>query len=727
MGNEDFNLDLQNEDTEEFVVDFGEVIQTGGGGGTSNFNDLTNRPKYNGQTMTGSTNIPKVPAKTSELNNDSDFQNGDEVESAISSAIANKQDKLTAGNNISISNANVISATDTTYSAGTGLDLSGTKFSVDTATIATQQDVTNEATARENADINLQGQIDAISSASDVTDIVGTYADLQAYDTQHLKDNDIIKVLQDENQNDETTYYRWSTTTETFTLIGEEGPYYTKSATDTLLAAKQDKLTAGNNIAIASDNTISATDTTYTAGTNVQISSGNVISATDTTYNNFVGTDGVSAGTAGLVPAPATTDAGKFLKADGTWDTAGGGGPTVVQTTGTSTTDVMSQKAVTDTIFVNNNIAQVRIGSTIPVGANSVTIGNSSSAQSNRSIAIGINSGATSSHGISIGMGLAKEAGAISIGGHSSSNLGALAKGAIALGYGASTSNVGEMNIGTNDVGYGYNSSNYRLLTGLYDPQSAHDAATKGYVDSIVVNYATLTAAGAPTTITAATSVGQLYYDSTNDDYYYCSAIDTTDPQNPSYTWSALSTGGGGGPTVVQTTGTSTTDVMSQNATTSMVFADPSTQYKIKIGAGASPSEGNNGVEIGRSSTANASAAVAIGYSSQSFGTSGVALGRSSYAYANNSTAIGAYASATGAYSAAVGYASTATAQGEVGIGLASAYSGFGYNNSDYRLLTGLYDGQSAHDAVTVGQVNATIDAINTALSINIPHIGAST
>lgn len=70
------------------------------------------------------------------------------------------------------------------------------------------------------------------------------------------------------------------------------------------------------------------------------------IALTDTTYNDFTGTDGTSAGAAGLVPAPATTDAGKFLKADGTWDTAGGG-PTVVQTTGTSTTDVMSQNAVT--------------------------------------------------------------------------------------------------------------------------------------------------------------------------------------------------------------------------------------------------------------------------------------------------------------------------------------------------------------------------------------------
>ena len=49
----------------------------------------------------------------------------------------------------------------------------------------------------------------------------------------------------------------------------------------------------------------------------------------------------------------------------------------------------------------------------------------------------------------------------------------------------------------------------------------------------------------------------------------------------------------------------------------------------------------------------------------------------------------------------------------------------YGYNNSNYRLLSGLYDGQNAHDAVTVGQVNSVIDAINTALSTNIPHIGA--
>jgi hypothetical protein len=59
-----------------------------------------------------------------------------------------------------------------------------------------------------------------------------------------------------------------------------------------------------------------------TPGTNIQIN-GTTISATDTTYSAFTGTDGTAAGTAGLVPAPATTDADKFLKSDGTWSTAG--------------------------------------------------------------------------------------------------------------------------------------------------------------------------------------------------------------------------------------------------------------------------------------------------------------------------------------------------------------------------------------------------------------------
>lgn len=77
----------------------------------------------------------------------------------------------------------------------------------------------------------------------------------------------------------------------------------------------------GNNLTVDANGTLDATDTTYTAGTNVQISAGNVISATDTTYSAFTGATSSVAGTAGLVPAPTTSDPDKFLKGDGTWAT----------------------------------------------------------------------------------------------------------------------------------------------------------------------------------------------------------------------------------------------------------------------------------------------------------------------------------------------------------------------------------------------------------------------
>lgn len=92
--------------------------------------------------------------------------------------------------------------------------------------------IATEAETRDAADLDLQGQIDAISSASDVVDVVGTYAELQAYDTSKLSDNDIIKVLTDETHDDAISYYRWNDATNAFAYIGSQGPFYTKSETD---------------------------------------------------------------------------------------------------------------------------------------------------------------------------------------------------------------------------------------------------------------------------------------------------------------------------------------------------------------------------------------------------------------------------------------------------------------------------------------------------------------
>ena len=118
---ENFNLET-NDQYDAFEVEFGEVTRIGGGGETSDFNSLTNRPKYNNTTMSSATNIPQVPTRVSDLTNDSDYQTQSEVQNAIDTAIAGKQDRLTAGANVTIEN-NVISATNTTYTAGTGISI----------------------------------------------------------------------------------------------------------------------------------------------------------------------------------------------------------------------------------------------------------------------------------------------------------------------------------------------------------------------------------------------------------------------------------------------------------------------------------------------------------------------------------------------------------------------------------------------------------------------------
>ena len=117
--------------------------------------------------------------------------------------------------------------------------------------------IATEAETRDAADLDLQGQIDAISSASDVVDVVGTYAELQSYDTSKLSDNDIIKVLTDETHDDAISYYRWNDTTNAFTYIGSQGPFYTKSETDATFVPQTRTI---NGKGLNSDVVLTATD-----------------------------------------------------------------------------------------------------------------------------------------------------------------------------------------------------------------------------------------------------------------------------------------------------------------------------------------------------------------------------------------------------------------------------------------------------------------------------------
>lgn len=250
-----------------------------------------------------------------------------------------------------------------------------------------------ETTAREGADNDLQSQIDAISAASDVKDVVGTYAELEAYDTSALGNNDIIKVLEDEEENDATTYYRWDAIIQKFTLIGEEGPYYTKAGAD---AKFQDKLTAG---------------------TGINIDANNEISTTTTPIN-------------------------------------------VVQTTGTSTTDVMSQKAASNLVYPpGNETSKSRIaignGASTGIGSNTINIGVGASSSGNGAVALGWDANAMGQ--------------------------------SVALGVGSSNARTYEI-----AVGKGSGTNPTRFIANVTDPTLPQDAATKNYVDIQVGNIETI-------------------------------------------------------------------------------------------------------------------------------------------------------------------------------------------------------------------------------------------
>lgn len=189
-------------------------------------------------------NIADIPTATSQLTNDSGFitsaaLTGYATESYVDSGLSQKQNTLTA-NQLNAVNSGITSALVGQISTNA-------------------QAITTEATNRENADTALQSQIDAITASSDVTDIVGTYAQLQTYDTSTLAPNSIIKVLQDENRNNETTYYRWVITggVGSWVLIGEEGPYYTKSEADSAFVPQSRTI---NGQALSANVTLTASD-----------------------------------------------------------------------------------------------------------------------------------------------------------------------------------------------------------------------------------------------------------------------------------------------------------------------------------------------------------------------------------------------------------------------------------------------------------------------------------
>lgn len=396
---------------------------------------------------------------------------------------------------------------------------------------------------------DIEQEIEDLKNNPDVVDIVDTYADLQAYDTSNLGDKDIIRVLNDETHNDESTYYRYNKASNNWTYIGTTGPkggeqsdweendsagpayiknrpFYSETVESEIPQGQSQNV--GNTpdsgyvwfaeqvqdyalhtvLADFEDGDTVLMTVSYSVGGTVKTDTGKFIL---TIENNEASLDSdmpatsrwnggyasESSGDTTFRWPVATADASqtiyltkveyeKVKQIDAKYLPDTGPGVNVVQTTGTSTTDVMSQNAATEMVFADPGTKQqVRIGSSFfapSQSANYVAIGGGSiGSSSDRAIAIGVSATVTSNAGGSIALGYdanASRPGAIALRGSASG------AGSVAIGSYSNATAQGQVDIGTSLTGHGYNNSNYRLLSGVYDPQSAHDAATKGYVDA---------------------------------------------------------------------------------------------------------------------------------------------------------------------------------------------------------------------------------------------------
>lgn len=213
---------------------------------------------------------------------------------------------------------------------------------------------------------------------------------------------------------------------------------------------------------------------------------------------------------------------------------AGGGGGSsinVVQTIGSSTEDVMSQDATSKLVFNGGSYPiAIRIGNENNTNAmDTISIGAFNTVRGNGTVSIGANAEVTGNNSVGLGMhAVATEHYSMALGANSSAGVGG---NNVAIGYGATADiRSGQVSFkkSSSYKSFSYNNTGYMLVAGVHDGIDLHDAATVAQGNTL--------ATSAPTTSTVGV-LGQLYTDTTSMHTYQCTAIDTTDPNNPSYTW----------------------------------------------------------------------------------------------------------------------------------------------------------------------------------------------
>lgn len=174
-------------------------------------------------------------------------------------------------------------------------------------------------------------------------------------------------------------------------------------------------------------------------------------------YSAFTGATSSVAGSAGLVPAPTTSDIDKYLKGDGTWAAVSGGGLQNTAT-GTNSLTILGVEAYQDNeinIGYNSggNTNGICIGVNSSTRVNGVTIGTDISNSSNRCVQIGYQANTQTNNTTVIGC---------------QASVGENADYSIAIGRNAIVGNVAT----AIQIGYGTNNTAKSLFVGFYDSTS---------------------------------------------------------------------------------------------------------------------------------------------------------------------------------------------------------------------------------------------------------------
>ena len=292
----------------------------------SNTGNVNIKPKSGSSVDVFNAKVINVAAPT----NNNDAANKYYVDTGLSS----KQDTLIAGSNINI--------------AADGKTISATVPTVGDATLTIQKNGTDVGTFTANATSNKTINITVPTTAADV----GALPDSTKYAanlsltidsstfviTGQLKDQDGNNIGNSQTIDlpleSVVVNGSYDSATKEVVLTLENGNTIRFSVAD-LVSGLQTEITSNNplNADLVDDSTstnkfVTSSDITtwngkqnaLTAGSNIQIN-GSTISATDTTYSAFTGASSGTAGTSGLVPAPAAGDDTKYLSGDGLWKT----------------------------------------------------------------------------------------------------------------------------------------------------------------------------------------------------------------------------------------------------------------------------------------------------------------------------------------------------------------------------------------------------------------------